>query len=219
MKKNLSIFPASFYLFIVIFLSCGGGDNSSSSVAISTTSNEIIDCKDKIVFIGDSITEGCNWNELLGRNDIVNKGIKGDSTKEVLSRLDVYLRQKPKSIFLMIGSNDVGQEIHLGTIDMDTIKSNYSKIINNILRNNVQLFIQSTLYTNMIDINGGVQILNNYLVEQSKLLSIQYIDINWRLLDNNLLSKRYSYDGSHLNGDGYIIWKEIISPYVNDSPP
>lgn len=217
MKKNLSLFSASFYLLIVIFLflGCGrgGGNSSSSTVTPTTTSYEEFDSKNKIVFIGDSITEACNWNELLGRNDTVNKGLSGDSTNGVLSRLDIYLRQKPKCIFIMIGINDIGQEIH-----MDTIKSNYSKIINNILRNNVQLFIQSTLYTNLIDRNGKVQILNNYLVEQCKLLSIQYIDINGRLLDNNILSKRYSNDGLHLNGDGYIIWKKIISPYVNNIP-
>lgn len=174
---------------------------------------EELECKNKIVFIGNSITEGCNWNELLGRNDTVNKGISGDSTNEVLKRLDIYLRQKPKCIFIMIGINDICQEI-----SMDTIKSNYSKIINNILSNNVQLFIQSTLYTNIIDRNRKVQILNNYLVEQCKLLSIQYIDINGRLSNNNILSNKYSNDGLHLNGDGYIIWKEIISPYVNKIP-
>lgn len=48
---------------------------------------ERLDCKDKIVFIGDSITDGGEWNELLGRNDVVNRGIIGDTTNGVLNRL------------------------------------------------------------------------------------------------------------------------------------
>lgn len=101
---------------------------------------------------------------------------------------------------------------------MDTIQSNYKLIINKILSNNIQLFIQSTLNTKNVELNNQVEILNNYLVEQCKLLAIQYIDLNGRLSDKNLLSNRYSDDGYHLNGDGFIIWKEIISPYVNKIP-
>ena len=86
------------------------------------------------------------------------------------------------------------------------------------MRNNVQLFIQSTLNTGNIETNKKVEALNNYLVEQSKLLSIQYIDINGKLLENNMLSPKYSNDGLHLNGDGYIIWKKVISPYVSKIP-
>lgn len=177
------------------------------------SSFEKFSCKDKIVFIGNSITDGCEWNELLGRNDVVNRGIIGDTINGVLNRLDLYLQQKPKCIFIMIGINDIYQ----GT-SMDIIQTNYSKIINKILENKIQLFIQSTLYTDMSDKNDKVKTLNDYLATQCKLLSIPYIDINGKLLYKNILSNRYSSDGQHLNGDGYIIWKEIISPYVNKIP-
>jgi lysophospholipase L1-like esterase len=168
------------------------------------------DCKNKIVFIGDSLTRGMDWNKLLGRNDILNRGINSDTTNGVLNRLDFYINQKPKSIFLMIGINDINRNI-----SMDTIKTNYSKIIDKILSNNVQLFIQSTLNTNTMERNNKVEILNNFLVEQCKLKSIQYIDVNEKLSENNILSPKYSNDGLHLNRNGYIVWKEIILTYVN----
>ena len=172
---------------------------------------EKYDHKNKIMFIGDSLTDECEWNELLGQNNIINRGIVGDTTNGVLQRLDFYLSQKPKSIFIMIGINDISKHRSL-----DTIKKNYSKIIDKILSNNVQLFIQSTLNTKNMEKNKQIEILNNYLVKQCKLLSITYIDINSKLSDNNgLLSEKYSNDGVHLNGDGYIIWKNILLPYIS----
>jgi lysophospholipase L1-like esterase len=148
-----------------------------------------------------------DWSELLDKCDVVNRGLWGDTTNKLLKRLDFYLSQTPKCIFIMIGVND--------SSNMDTIKTNYSKIIDKILNNNVQLFIQSTLYTDRADVNKRIEILNNYLVEQCKLKSIQYIDVNGRLSENKILSPKYSNDGLHLNGDGYIIWKQVILPYVN----
>lgn len=177
---------------------------------------EKFDCKNKIVFIGDSITNHCNWNELLGQNDIVNRGIGNDTTDGVLDRLDLCLRQKPKSIFIMIGINDI-----YNNRSIETIKTNYSKIIDKILNNNVQLFIQSTLNTNKtqpkysVEYENKIKILNNYLQEQCKMKSIQYIDVNKGLTENNILSPKYSNDGVHLNGNGYMIWKKIVSPYIN----
>jgi len=208
-------------LFLLISLTLTYGCSSSR---LSTTTNidifalhqiqreslfEKFNNKNKIVFIGDSLTDGCEWNELLGRNDVVNRGIGADTTGGVLNRIDFYLSQKPKSIFLMIGINDINSNI-----SMDTTKTNYAKIIDKILGNNVQLCIQSTLNTNRMERNKKVEILNNFLVEQCKLKSIQYIDVNVKLSENNVLSPKYSNDGLHLNGDGYLIWKQVLLPYV-----
>ncbi len=174
---------------------------------------EKYDCKNKIVFIGDSITERCQWLERYG---ILNLGIGFDTTYGVLNRLDYVLKQKPKCIFIMIGTNDIN-----GNASMDSIQTNYSKIIDKISRNHVPMFILSTLPMNKnpygIDVeesNKKVEMLNHYLIEQGKLLSVPYIDLNEKLSEKNKLSPKYSIDGLHLNGDGYIIWKDILLPYV-----
>lgn len=41
-----------------------------------------------IVFLGNSITDGCEWNELLGRTDVRNRGISGDTSMGVY--IDLY---------------------------------------------------------------------------------------------------------------------------------
>ena len=42
----------------------------------------------KIIFLGNSITEGANWNELAGMRNVLNRGIGGDVTFGVLGRLE-----------------------------------------------------------------------------------------------------------------------------------
>ena len=61
---------------------------------------------DKIVFLGDSITEGGgNWNNYFGTKSVVNRGISGDTTLGVLARLNEICFYKPISLFLLIGIN------------------------------------------------------------------------------------------------------------------
>ena len=63
---------------------------------------------DKIVFLGDSITEGGgDWNNYFDTKNIVNRGISGDTTLGVLARLNEICFYKPISLFLLIGINDI----------------------------------------------------------------------------------------------------------------
>jgi len=65
----------------------------------------------KIVMIGDSITDGGLWDELLKNNLVQNRGIGGDTTDGVLDRLS-SINQKIEIAFIMIGINDF-QDINL----------------------------------------------------------------------------------------------------------
>ncbi|HUX93953.1 MAG TPA: GDSL-type esterase/lipase family protein, partial [Ignavibacteriaceae bacterium] len=60
-----------------------------------------------IVFIGDSIINGCEWSELIQNSNIKNRGIISDTTEGILNRIDKTLEAKPKKIFIMIGVNDL----------------------------------------------------------------------------------------------------------------
>lgn len=37
-----------------------------------------------IVFLGDSIIEGANWDELFDNPNILNRGVSGDTSEDVL---------------------------------------------------------------------------------------------------------------------------------------
>ena len=42
-----------------------------------------------------------------------------------------------------------------------------------------------------------------------------YIDVWSALADGEgLLDKRYTNDGVHLVGEGYLVWRDVLKPYV-----
>lgn len=60
-----------------------------------------------IVFLGNSITDGCEWAELFNNRHIKNRGISADRSGWLLDRLDPIVNGHPKKLFLMIGTNDL----------------------------------------------------------------------------------------------------------------
>ena len=95
---------------------------------------------DDIVFLGNSITNGCEWHELFNNPNIKNRGISSDVSMGVYDRLDPIIKGKPAKIFLMIGINDIAH--HLST---DSTVKNITKIIRKIKKEapSTRLYIQS----------------------------------------------------------------------------
>ena len=60
-----------------------------------------------IIFLGDGLTDGCEWAELFDNRHIKNRGIRGDRSEWLLERLDTLIAGHPKKLFLMIGTNDL----------------------------------------------------------------------------------------------------------------
>ena len=174
-----------------------------------------LDCSNKIVFLGTSLFDDIDMNELFSRNDIVNRGIGGDITYGILKRTDDYLIQKPKCIFLKIGINDI-----FWGFNIDTIKSNYLQIITKIVNKKIRLFIISTnqvsnKFINHKNMNSEAIQLNMYLKQISTEFNSTYIDINTNLTDSNGLKNKFTPDGIHLNLSGYLTFKKSIEPYLN----
>lgn len=163
------------------------------------------------VMLGNSITQNVNWNELLNRTDIINRGIGIDVTAGFKERLNHVTNLKPKYCFVMGGINDI-----FFNIKVDEILANYEDIILTLKAENIIPIIQSTLfvsesYENANSINNKVNSLNSRLIQLSKLHDVKYLDLNDILSSNNNLKKSYTTDGIHLNGKGYLEWKKILA--------
>jgi lysophospholipase L1-like esterase len=173
--------------------------------------------QNKIVFLGDSLTQNCNWDELFQNQNIINRGIMSDTTKGVLERLDDIIKLKPKKIFLMIGINDLHDK------SIDVVSENYSKILSVLEKKlpGTKIYVQSVLpinnNINKYDIRPETIInLNAKIKKTCGDKKIQYINLYDKFKDNdNMLLKKYTIDGTHLNGKGYLVWKQTIEKYVN----
>lgn len=166
-----------------------------------------------IIFLGDSKTAGFPLQEIFNDLNLKNRGIAGNTTSNILQRLKNITSGHPKKIFLEIGVNDISNNI-----DLKEVFKNFSNICDRIKKEspNTKLYVQSVLPTTLE--NKG---LNPKIINYNKLLkkfcedkSIPYIDINSAFLNGKEMDEKYTYDGIHLNADGYFLWKKIIMKYV-----
>ena len=176
--------------------------------------------KTDIVFLGNSITDRVDLNELLGMSNVHNRGISGDITFGVLQRLDEVINGHPAKVFILIGINDVSRNI-----PDSVILNNYKKIVERIKKGSphTKIYFQTLMPVN----NEFTQFKNHYnkdehilwLNEQIKILGkkekITVIDLYPHFLnDQNKLNKEYTLDGLHPNAEGYKVWKSILQKYL-----
>lgn len=170
----------------------------------------------EVVWLGDSITDGCEWNELFPGTFNLNRGISADNTFGVLNRLFEVIKRKPAKVLVMIGINDIARGIP------DTvILRNYQRIIDSfrIQTPDTRLFFQSLLPTNnsFTDFKSHQNKTEHILFinsEMKKICSennIGFINLHPHFTDPaGKLDARFTSDGLHLTGAGYQKWKEII---------
>jgi lysophospholipase L1-like esterase len=192
----------------------------------------------KIVFLGNSITQGAkSWNKRFNLRNLVNRGISGDITEGVLSRLNEIYYYKPLGVFLLIGINDIfnADSSNWDDINPNYVAKNILKIAKNINNNSkyTQVYIQTILpvdlgkykevkgfnnHVSKTDLNIQIKEINSILKNSTNLdPSIKILDINKSFIDDNgLLISNLSHDGIHLNEDGYKVWTEELKPYITE---
>ncbi len=172
--------------------------------------------KGSILFLGNSITEGGPWAELLEGKDVVNRGIGGDIAYGILKRLDEVIERVPSKLFLMIGINDIGQDI-----PDPVIADNVRKIIQRVQKEipSTQIYIQSILPVNPeyrgfpqhYDKQYHVLMTNQLLFKVALEADITFINLFPLFLDSRQrLREELTDDGLHLNKKGYEIWVEHL---------
>ncbi len=169
----------------------------------------------KVVFLGNSITEGFDLNKYFPESNPINRGISGDHIDGLIDRFDYSVLQlKPSKLFIMIGINDIG----IGDSD-SLILANYQTLLRNILKSlpNTMVYIQSILPTTAIWGNcpvDKIQRMNNFIKEYSTRFGFNWIDLYSHFADENgYLKKDYTIDGLHLNSKGYVYWAVILKKH------
>ncbi len=169
-----------------------------------------------IVFLGNSITAGIEWNELLGRTDIRNRGISGDITFGVLERLDEVIEGRPAKVFILIGINDISRNI-----PDSLILRNFQWMVQRIKSGSPQtkIYLQTLLpvnneftqFKNHYNKDEHIFYVNDQLVKLAEKEKLTLVDLFPHFLNSDKkLEKKYTYDGLHLNAEGYHHWKNLL---------
>ncbi len=168
--------------------------------------------KNEIVFLGNSITEGGKWQELIPNKNVVNRGISGDVTFGVLARMDEVLQSKPARIFILIGINDMKR----GT-PQEVILNNHKRIIAKIKKASpaTKVYVQSILPVNKKMLpasyeklsNANILEMNVQLKSICEAQGLTYVNLHevFAGVDGELKGE-LSIDGLHLKSAAYILW-------------
>lgn len=205
--------------FLVYFIT---HTNSQNRMQIFKVLNEdYVD--DSIVFLGDSLTDFFPLQDFFPKETIYNRGIAGDTTKNVLHRIDNVIELKPRKVFVQIGTNDLGKRVKVTKIIENIMK------IYEILEERVEgvEIIAISLYPvshhkmwlspfiSGVRSNKKIMEVNRLLQELCKDKGIKYIDVHQKLIDHKgRLKKEYTLEGLHISGLGYQVIANELKPYI-----
>ena len=167
--------------------------------------------------LGDSLTDGAEWREMFADQLVVNRGIDGDTTEGVLARLDDVISLTPATVFVMIGINDFSDTSR----SADEVFLTYRSIVSRLARSATTVVVQSTLPCNETKgvwksckaINTKVSQLNTRLATLASR-RVSYVDLTAVLAARGGLRDELTYDGVHLNAQGYQLWKNAIKRFM-----
>ncbi len=180
------------------------------------SSLEQLDYDSDIVFIGDSLTRGENFQEYFPDKKIINLGISGDSLSGISKRAFIISELTPEMIFVEGGVNS------LGSNSVDSLAAQYDSMIAEIIANNPgdEVFIQSILPISNKNQTGGltnenIVKLNAKLQEIAERQGVTYIDVYSVYVLNGEMNPEYTKDGVHLKDEYKYLWLDVLSEYVN----
>jgi lysophospholipase L1-like esterase len=176
--------------------------------------------KKDLIFLGNSITQGVDWAELLQNKNARNRGISGDITYGVLERLNEVTEGQPAKVFILIGINDIEHNI-----PDSLIVNNYRRMIRQIKAESPRTKIyfhtllpvnnEFTQFKKHYNKDEHILFVNTELKKIAAEENITLIDLHAHFLDaSNKLDKRYTHDGLHLNAEGYKVWAGVLKEYL-----
>jgi lysophospholipase L1-like esterase len=198
----------------------------------------------RVVFMGDSITDGWRLDEYFPGQPYVNRGISGQTTPQMLVRMypDV-IALKPAAMVLLAGTNDVARNTGPSTPEM--IQQNIMAITELAQHNGIKVLLCSILpvsdYAFLAQQAAGtpppargpgrgpmirmrmtptrppadILKLNAWMKEYAARVNAVYVDYFSAFVDEKgWLREGLANDGLHPNAEGYKIMVPLVSAAV-----
>ena len=163
-----------------------------------------------VAFIGDSLTDGYNVVDSYPQYKVVNRGIGGDTTFTLESRLEVSLYDiQPKVVVMLIGANNFA-----------TMFENYENILKGYkenLPNSKIILLSLTSMSGEWGKNNTLAAYNNVKIKKfAEKYSFEFVDLYSPLmnLETGEIFPEYTTDGGHLTEEGYKVLTANITPAI-----
>ncbi|HEX8983898.1 MAG TPA: GDSL-type esterase/lipase family protein [Bryobacteraceae bacterium] len=173
----------------------------------------------RVVFLGDSITDGWRLHEYFADRDFVNRGISGQITGEMLGRMKAdVLDLKPEAVLILAGTNDIARGVPLKIIE-----DNLAMIAMLAAAQNVKPLLASVLPVSDYhkDQNPAfemsrvrppqtIRALNDWIRAFCVQRNYTYVDYFTPTADaQGFLKAELADDGLHPNGVGYRVMAPV----------
>ena len=174
---------------------------------------------ESIAFVGDSITNHGDWAGWFPDREVHNFGVSGNTTDDLIARIDEVVAAKPASIALLIGTNDLGHRL-----SVEHLVRNVEFLLVTLRRElpGTRLLLQSVMPRGS-EFSAQIADANRHLRQFSSSVNAQYLDL-WPALatDSGEIDPKFSDDRLHLSDAGYQAWLSELRPALErleDSPP
>ena len=185
--------------------------------------NAQVTVRPKVVFMGDSITEGWAKEDpgFFTDNNFIGRGISGQTTSHMLVRFrrDV-IDLSPKYVVILAGTNDIAK--NNGDISLENALGNIISMCELAKANKIRPVLCAVLpaagfYWRPEVKAPAVDIirLNEMIREYAENEKIPFVDFHTPLKDDSDgLPKVHAADGVHPNLQCYKIMEEIVLKYI-----
>lgn len=156
-----------------------------------------------IVFLGDGLTAGGQWNEWFDEYEVSNLGVSGNTTDEVIAGLGSVIELAPDAIVIHVGTNDLGwrKSDEYVVRNLETILYRLRKALPG-----TRLLVQS-VFPRDREFAETIRSINRHIRQYAPTQHAQYLDL-WPALalPDGEINPDFSEDHLHLTPGGYQIW-------------
>jgi lysophospholipase L1-like esterase len=181
----------------------------------------------RVVFLGDSITDGWKLPEYFPGKPYVNRGISGQITTQMVLRFhqDVVELQ-PAAVIVNAGINDISNTLQITNVA--EIESNYESMAEIARAHGVRIIFASVLpVNNYTEYSRGflterppeqIRELNRWMKNYCEKNNLVYLDYYSAMIDeNHMLRRELTADGLHPTADGYKIMAPLAEKAIQQA--
>jgi lysophospholipase L1-like esterase len=175
--------------------------------------------EDRVVFMGDSITEGWHFTGAVGSfpgKPYINRGISGQTTPQMLVRFrqDV-IALKPKVVVILAGTNDIAG--NTGPMTNEQTEDNLASMADLATANHIRVVLCSILPAFDFNWRPGltpapkILAINAWMKAYAAEKGYVYVDFHTAMKDeHDGLPATLSKDGVHPLAAGYAIMAPLV---------
>jgi lysophospholipase L1-like esterase len=180
--------------------------------------------ENRVVFIGDSITDFWKLPDYFPGKTHINRGIDGETTPQMLVRFQQdAINLRPKVVVVLAGTNDIAGVT--GPTRNEDIEANYKSMAELAHAHGIRMVFSSVLPVNNYTENAKenfalrprerILALNAWLKDYCAKHGLIYLDYYSAVVDDQgMLRKDLTEDGLHPNAAGYKIMAPLAQKAI-----